>query len=83
MLLVTCPYCGPRDQIEFSSGGEGDRARPDDGGASMTDAEWAEFLFLRRNTKGLHRERWFHSAGCRKWFTTTRDTRTHEHMPCA
>ena len=78
MLLIDCPHCGPRDQIEFASGGEGDRARPLDGGMSMTDAEWAEFLFMRRNPKGPHRERWYHAAGCRKWFTTTRDTRSHE-----
>lgn len=78
MLLIACPHCGPRDQIEFSSGGEGDRARPVDGGMSMTDAEWAEFLFMRRNPKGPHRERWYHAAGCRKWFTCKRDTRTHE-----
>ena len=81
MLIIPCPHCGPRDQIEFSSGGEGDRARPADGGASMGDAEWAEFLFLRRNPKGPHRERWVHSAGCRKWFTLTRDTRDHRFVP--
>ncbi len=80
MLLITCPHCGPRDQIEFASGGEGDRARPIDGGAGLSDAEWADFLFMRRNAKGPHRERWLHSAGCRKWFTTTRDTRDHGHI---
>ncbi len=77
MLLITCPHCGPRDQIEFSSGGEGDRARPADGGMALSDDEWAGYLFMRRNAKGPHRERWLHAAGCRKWFTTTRDTRTH------
>ena len=79
MLIIKCPHCGPRDQIEFSSGGEGDRARPVDPDA-LDDAAWAEFLFMRRNEKGAHRERWYHSAGCRKWFTATRDTRSHEHM---
>lgn len=78
MLLIECPHCGLRDQIEFVNGGEGDRARPLDGGMSMSDADWADYLFMRRNPKGAHRERWYHAAGCRKWFTTTRDTRTHE-----
>jgi sarcosine oxidase, subunit delta len=80
MLTINCPHCGPRDQIEFSSGGEGDRPRPADPSA-LNDEQWAEFLFMRRNPKGAHRERWMHSAGCRKWFTLTRDTRNHRFMP--
>lgn len=81
MLLIQCPHCGPREQIEFTHGGEGDRARPADGGADMTDGQWADYLFMRRNEKGPHSERWLHSAGCRKWFTTIRDTRTHRACP--
>ncbi|MFO1061925.1 MAG: sarcosine oxidase subunit delta [Dongiaceae bacterium] len=30
MLLITCPYCGPRDEEEFSYGGEAHIARPAD-----------------------------------------------------
>lgn len=81
MLLIDCPHCGPRDQIEFVSGGEGDRARPTDGGMALSDAAWADYLFMRRNPKGPHRERWLHSAGCRKWFTCSRDTRNHRALP--
>ena len=81
MLLLNCPHCGPRDQIEFTHGGEGDRARPADGGMGLSDEAWAAFLFMRRNEKGPHRERWLHSAGCRKWFTSSRDIRSHEHLP--
>lgn len=77
MLLIQCPWCGPRDEIEFSYGGEAHRARPADP-AALSDAEWAEFLFMRRNPKGLHRERWVHSAGCRRWFNVERHTVTHE-----
>ncbi len=76
MLLIPCPHCGLRDQIEFRSGGESDRARPADP-SGLNEADWAEYLFLRRNEKGLHRERWNHASGCGKWFTLTRDTRTH------
>ena len=42
----------------------------------LSDAEWAEFLFMRANPKGLHRERWVHSHGCRRWFNVERDTVT-------
>ena len=30
MLLITCPYCGPRPEIEFRCGGEAHIARPAD-----------------------------------------------------
>lgn len=76
MLIIECPHCGPRDQIEFRAGGEGDRARPTDPFA-LTDIEWADYLFMRANVKGAQRERWNHAAGCEKWFTLTRDTHSH------
>ena len=28
MFLINCPYCGERDQIEFSAGGEAHIVRP-------------------------------------------------------
>jgi sarcosine oxidase, subunit delta len=77
MLLIDCPWCGPRDEIEFAYGGEAHRARPADPQA-LTDAEWAAFLFMRRNPKGAHKERWVHSHGCRRWFNVERDTVTYE-----
>jgi len=80
MLLITCPWCGPRDEIEFHSGGEAGRVRPhvpDE----LDDTEWANFLFMRRNEKGLRRERWVHALGCRRWFAITRDTVTHDILP--
>lgn len=44
---------------------------------ALNDAAWADFLFMRRNEKGLQRERWNHSAGCRRWFLVDRDNVTH------
>lgn len=73
MLLIECPWCGPRDEIEFAYGGEAHIARPKDPFA-LTDAQWAAFLFLRSNPKGAHEERWVHAAGCRRWFNVERDT---------
>ena len=80
MLTISCPHCGRRDQTEFRAGGEADRTRPADPFA-LTDAEWADYLFMRRNVKGPQRERWVHAAGCGKWFSVTRDTRTHRFAP--
>lgn len=75
MFLITCPYCGERDQSEFRNGGEAHIDRPvwrDD----MTDAEWADFVFLRSNEKGVISERWNHAAGCGKWFNMMRNSAT-------
>ena len=73
MLLIECPWCGQRDEIEFSYGGEAGLSRPDD---DCSDAEWANYLYMRTNTRGIHRERWYHAGGCRQWFTIQRDTTT-------
>jgi sarcosine oxidase, subunit delta len=73
MLLITCPYCGPRAEIEFHYGGEAHIARPADPSA-LSDAAWAEFLFTRTNRKGVQAERWIHAYGCQRWFNALRDT---------
>ena len=77
MLLIPCPYCGERPEIEFSYGGEAHIARPQNP-ASLSDTQWAEFLFMRGNQKGAFRERWIHTQGCRRWFNVLRDTTSHE-----
>lgn len=77
MLLIECPWCGPREELEFRYGGEAGLVMPERA-AELSDAEWAEYLFMRRNPKGTHRERWVHASGCRRWFTLTRHTVTHE-----
>ena len=73
MLLIACPWCGPRAETEFSYGGEADIARPLDPDA-LSDAEWADYLFYRGNPRGPHREKWNHVHGCRRWFGVERDT---------
>ena len=75
MLEIPCPWCGLRDETEFSYGGEAGIVRPPDPYA-LTDAQWAEYLFMRTNTRGLHEEQWCHASGCRRWFLVTRDTVT-------
>jgi sarcosine oxidase subunit alpha len=76
MLLIRCPWCGPRDEIEFRYGGEAHIPYPADPEA-LSDEEWADFLFMRDNPKGEWAERWVHAAGCRRWFNAIRDTATH------
>ncbi|KPI19307.1 sarcosine oxidase, alpha subunit family [Actinobacteria bacterium OK006] len=77
MLLIPCPWCGPRDEAEFHYGGQAHVPYPDNPSA-LTDQEWARYLFFRDNPKGPFAERWSHAAGCRKWFNAVRDTATNE-----
>jgi sarcosine oxidase subunit delta len=77
MMLIDCPWCGARNQDEFSCGGQAHIERPQQP-ESVSDRTWAEYQFVRLNSCGLHFERWQHIYGCGQWFHMTRDTRTHE-----
>ena len=73
MFLIECPWCGERDESEFNCVGEAHIARPLET-EKMSDQDWADYLFMRSNPKGLHREQWLHAAGCRRYFNAERDT---------
>ena len=77
MFILNCPYCGEREQEEFSCGGEAHIVRPKNP-TDLSDDQWAEYLFIRKNNKGLQFERWNHAYGCRKWFNVARNTSTDE-----
>jgi sarcosine oxidase, subunit delta len=75
MLLIPCPFCGPRPEIEFTYGGEAHIARPSDP-QDVDDAAWEDFLHTRTNPKGIHAERWRHLHGCGRFFNVRRNTVT-------
>jgi sarcosine oxidase, subunit delta len=77
MLLIACPWCGDREEVEFHYGGQAHVPYPRDP-ETLSDGEWAEYVFFRENPKGLFAERWSHSAGCRRWFNVVRHTVTSE-----
>jgi sarcosine oxidase subunit delta len=74
MLLIRCPHCGDRPEIEFRNMGEAHIARP--AAASASDDDMAGFLYLRSNPKGLIAERWRHIHGCARFFNAVRHTVT-------
>jgi sarcosine oxidase subunit delta len=78
-MRIPCPYCGARSHEEFVYHGDATLHRPDTSRATATDAERAvyEYVYLRENPAGLHRELWFHAAGCHAWLIVERDTRNH------
>ena len=71
MQIFPCPFCGPRDEIEFHYVGE-PKARPEPANA-MTDDAWADDLWFNTNPKGSAREIWLHLT-CMEMFAMTRDT---------
>ncbi len=75
MLLVPCPNCGPRNSSDLAYNGES-TARPDPNEA--TPAEWRRYLYIEDNPAGWLRETWYCRSGCRRFFTTERNTATNE-----
>lgn len=73
-MRIPCPHCGERGSEEFSVLGAADLVRPEPGAPL---AAWHDYMHLRANPAGPHRELWHHVAGCRRVLVVTRDTRTH------
>ena len=74
MLLIPCPHCGPRAEIEFRYAGEAHMVRPS--GPDVSEPVWGAYLYLRDNKRGPHAERWRHIHGCGQFFNLLRDTMT-------
>jgi sarcosine oxidase, subunit delta len=75
MILLPCPWCGPRDASEFRHVGEVvDRPDP----RTATPAEWRSYLYLRANRRGWSAETWYHRMGCRRYIKLERNTETNE-----
>jgi len=75
MLLIDCPFCGKRPELEFRYAGEAHLVRPADP-ATLGDKAWGQFLYARTNARGPHAERWRHVHGCGRFFNALRDTTT-------
>ncbi len=92
MLLIHCPYCGPRPEHEFHNGQDAHKTRPTNSAFASDpaseqesssaevpgDADWADYLYMKAPVKGWYYERWVHTAGCRRWFNALRHTVTNE-----
>ena len=76
MLLIPCPFCGERAEIEFVAGGEA-VTRPENP-AVLDDAGFTDYRYNRDNRRGPLREQWWHVHGCRRWLVVERDTQTNE-----
>ena len=81
-MRIDCCYCGMRGNEEFVYLGDATVVRPHaDPSMPLDDAaqqRWMDYVYLRDNPAGPHRELWQHVSGCRAWLVVMRDTRTHE-----
>ena len=72
MKILTCPINGPRSISEFAYGGE---IRPTPEPATISDDDWARYVFNRSGVAAVKREWWCHTASG-VWFVAERDTAT-------
>jgi methylglutamate dehydrogenase subunit B len=80
-MRIACPFCGERGNEEFSYLGDAAPERPVDGSPAPLDSagmsRWTDYVYLRDNPAGIHRELWQHVGGCRSWLVVTRNTLNH------
>ena len=77
-MLIPHPLLGPRDSQEFTYLGDAGLLNRPDGMAAGAEAAFHDYVYLRDNPAGVHRELWFHEQGDRSWLVVTRNTVTHE-----
>ncbi|WP_420566776.1 sarcosine oxidase subunit delta [Thalassovita sp.] len=77
-MLIPHPLLGLRDASEFTYLGDARLLERPDGMAPDAAAQFHDYVYLRDNPAGVHRELWFHEQGDRSWLVVTRDTTTHE-----
>ncbi len=75
-MRIACPYCGERSLDEFLYSGDATVKRPDFSSPTAAD-EFVSYTYERSNPPGMHRELWYHSAGCHAWLVVTRGIATH------
>ena len=81
-MRICCPHCGERSSAEFAYFGDASLRRPEPRADESTGSQdWMDYVYLRANTPGRHREYWMHANGCRALLVVTRDTSNHD-MVC-
>lgn len=77
-MIINHPILGPRDAQEFTYLGDAALIdRPDPQGGNAAEA-FHDYVYLRGNPAGEHKELWYHEQGDRSWLVVTRNTVTHE-----
>ncbi len=77
-MIINHPLLGPRDAAEFVYLGDASLIDRPDWLADDAPEQFHQYLYLRDNRAGEHRELWYHEQGDRSWLIVTRDTTSHE-----
>ena len=77
-VIIDHPLLGPRDVSEFVYLGDASLINRPDSQNENAAKHFYEYLYLRENPAGDHRELWYHEHGDRSWLVVTRDTLTHK-----
>ena len=77
-MIINHPLLGPRDAAEFTYRGDANLINRPDWQAEDAQDQFYEYMYLRDNPAGQHRELWYHEQGDRSWLVVTRNTLTHE-----
>jgi methylglutamate dehydrogenase subunit B len=77
-MLIPHPLLGLRDAQEFVYLGDARLMQRPNPSAADADEAFHDYVYLRDNPAGVHRELWFHEQGDRSWLVVTRNTVTHE-----
>lgn len=78
MMLIPCPWCGPRSETEFTYIRASQTKRPDTSSLEADKQPVMDYVYLRDNPKGVTQEHWQHSGGCRGILKVERHNVTHE-----
>ena len=80
-MRIDCCNCGSRGHEEFVYLGDATVERPNGDPNQPLDEtarqRWVDYVYLRDNPAGVHRELWQHVGGCRAWLVVTRNSQTH------
>lgn len=77
-MIIDHPLLGPRDASEFVYLGDASLMERPNPKSENAQSEFYNYLYLRDNPAGEHKELWFHEQGDRSWLIVTRNTVTHE-----
>ena len=80
MQRFPCPFCGLRQETEFSFVVEAGHPRPEPA-EEVSDADWAQYLYAYKAPKGQASEIWLHQT-CGEYFILHRDTVTRDIIGC-
>ncbi|MED5473550.1 MAG: sarcosine oxidase subunit delta [Pseudomonadota bacterium] len=77
-MIINHPYLGPRDASEFVYKGDANLINRPNWDSKNSHQQFHDYLYLRDNPEGEHKELWYHEQGDRSWLIVTRNTITHE-----